>query len=86
MYIQCILTIMKARINKWGNSLALRIPKNFAEEIGLSDGSQVDIILKDDAITIRKSSYGLDELIKGIKKSNIHKETQTGEVTGNEKW
>lgn len=86
MYIQCILTIMKARINKWGNSLALRIPKHLAEEIGLSDGSQVDIVLKDDTITIHKSGYGLDELMKGIKKTNIHKETLTGEVTGKEKW
>ena len=38
---------MKTRVQKWGNSLALRIPKSFASEVGLDENSSVEVSLNE---------------------------------------
>jgi antitoxin MazE len=66
---------MQARIQKWGNSLAMRIPKAIAQDIGLSEGSKVEIVAKGGVLKIqppaRKSHtrrrIPIKELIKGMK-------------------
>jgi antitoxin MazE len=79
---------MKTRIQKWGNSLALRIPKAFASEVGLEPDSEVDVTLVDGQIVIAPTAhtYTLDELLDGITKDNLHGEVNTGAPMGNESW
>ena len=80
---------MLAKIQKWGNSLALRIPKTLAEETGLSSESPVEIKIVDGQIHIvplQKTVYELEDLLAGITADNLHDEVDTGDITGNEVW
>lgn len=79
---------MKTRIAKWGNSLAVRVPRPFAEEIGLEEGREVDLSLVDGKLVLSSSDeeWSLDRLIAGITKDNVHTETDTGPPLGNEIW
>lgn len=80
---------MKTRIQKWGNSLALRIPKSFAAEVGLQRETSVEISLADGTLVIapvavRKPT--LKQLLAGVTKDNLHREVDTGRAAGNETW
>ncbi len=80
---------MLAKIQKWGNSLALRIPKAFAAEAQLQNDSLVEInIVKGKIIItpVQEPTWTLDELLAGITKDNLHPETETGLAAGNEAW
>ena len=79
---------MKTKIRKWGNSLAVRIPKSFAEEMALAEGSQVDLSLNDNELVIRSTAnrYDLRELLARITKRNRHDEIDLGESSGREEW
>jgi len=80
---------MRGRIQKWGNSLALRIPKAFAEETGLDENSPVEIRVSDGQIIIVRvetPQYDLDALLSQITPENIHGELDTGSPRGNEVW
>lgn len=96
MYTLCIynieqggMYIMRVSIRKWGNSLALRIPKLFAVEAHIQQGSTVDISLKDGkiiAVPVSEKKYSLDDLLLGVTEKNIHKEFNTGQAVGLEAW
>jgi antitoxin MazE len=78
---------MKARIQKWGNSLAVRIPKNLAEETGITNESLIEITVVDGEIRISPSSeYNLDDLLAQITDENKYGEIDTGAAQGNEAW
>ena len=80
---------MVTKLVKWGNSLGLRIPKSFAKEAGVEEGSAVDLSLEGDRLVIRpvrKARYQLSTLISGIRDDNLHKEISTGEAVGREVW
>ncbi|HKL33312.1 MAG TPA: AbrB/MazE/SpoVT family DNA-binding domain-containing protein [Tangfeifania sp.] len=80
---------MRAKIQKWGNSLALRIPKGYAQDAKLENNSEVDIHLEDKQIVIKPvvlQNKSLEELLAGVNKSNIHNEVKTGSAQGNEIW
>ena len=80
---------MHTKIQKWGNSLALRIPKAFATDAQLKSDSLVDISLINGQIILKpvmKPEWTLEELLAGINKENIHHEVETGSKTGNEIW
>jgi len=80
---------MKTRIQKWGNSLALRIPKPFAEEVELGEDSAVDVTVRNGklvVVPILDQQYTLEELVARITTNNRHGETETGKVIGNEVW
>jgi antitoxin MazE len=80
---------MQTKIQKWGNSLAVRIPKAFAEEAGLDTDSAVDIQVVDGhihIIPIKKPVYDLDDLLENITPDNLHGEVDTGDAVGNEAW
>lgn len=79
---------MQARIQKWGNSLALRIPRPFAAEAGLENESLVDLSVVDDRVVITPLSprYSLEVLLRGVTKDNLHGEVETGAPSGNEAW
>jgi antitoxin MazE len=80
---------MNMRIQKWGNSLALRIPKSFAKEAHIDQGATVDISVKDGKLIIAKparTNYTLDKLLAGISRKNIHQEWKTSQPMGKEAW
>lgn len=80
---------MRAQVQKWGNSLALRIPKSFAAETELSSGSDVDLTIEDGRLVvtpIAKPRYTLDELLARITSDNRHDEVDTGPSVGAEAW
>ena len=80
---------MRANIQKWGNSLALRIPKPLAEQAQITQGSLVEIKLVEDVLQIEPvvpHSYTLKALLEGITEQNIHDEVDTGQVQGKEVW
>ena len=45
---------MKVKISKWGNSLGLRLPKTISDELGLNAGRQLDLVVEQDEIRLRK--------------------------------
>jgi antitoxin MazE len=80
---------MKIQVQKWGNSLALRIPKSFAMEAKVKEGSAVDISLKKGKIVLtplNEKKYTLEGLLSKVNDQNIHAETFTGKPVGREIW
>lgn len=59
---------MFARVAKWGNSLGVRVPKDMAARVGLTEGTRVDITVDDGRIVIAAASprYKLEDLLKGM--------------------
>ena len=80
---------MLTKIQKWGNSLALRIPKSFALDAQIENESLVEISLVDGQLVIKPVStptWTLDQLLAGVTPANLHHETNTGQPAGNEAW
>jgi antitoxin MazE len=80
---------MKTRIQKWGNSLALRIPKSFAAETGLREDTPIELSLVEGKLIVQPLSnepLTLDELLRGITDQNLHDEWDTGPAVGKEIW
>lgn len=77
---------MEARIQKWGNSLAIRIPRALAREAGLDEGTPVDFSIDEGAVIIRPKRYSLEELLAQVTPENLHPETNTGRPVGREAW
>lgn len=78
---------MKTRVQKWGNSLALRIPQSFATEVQLTEGAPVELSLVEGKLLIQpiaQSSFTLDELLQRVTDENIHGEWDTGPAVGRE--
>jgi antitoxin MazE len=76
---------MKARIQKWGNSLALRIPKPLAAEAGLREDDPVELSLVEGKLVTQPASrqpLTLDELLKGVTDENLHGEWDAGPAVG----
>lgn len=80
---------MRTHIQKWGNSLALRIPKAFAAEAQLADNTPVDLSLVNGKLVIAPAaepSLKLEDLLAGVTDENLHQEVDTGPAVGNEAW
>jgi antitoxin MazE len=84
---------MKIAFQKWGNSLAVRVPKAVALEIGASDGKAADMSVQNGKLVIeivkrrrRNQRYRLHDLVAGITPQNRHNETDWGSPVGNEAW
>jgi len=79
---------MKATIQKWGNSLAIRIPKNISKDSRVSEGSDINITVENGKIILSPSPkvYSLKSLLKNISNENIHSEISTGDQMGREIW
>jgi antitoxin MazE len=80
---------MKTRVQKWGNSLALRIPKSFAKEAGLRADTAVELSLVEGRLVvqpIRPQPLTLDQLLRGITDENLPGEWDTGPAVGKEVW
>ncbi|MCU0820974.1 MAG: AbrB/MazE/SpoVT family DNA-binding domain-containing protein [Spirochaetes bacterium] len=79
---------MEVKVQKWGNSLGVRIPKSYAEDIDIDQGSLIDISKEKDRIVIKpiRKKEKLSDLLSKITKDNLHKEIDTGDSIGNEIW
>ncbi len=80
---------MHTKIQKWGNSLALRIPKALADETGLASDSSVEIRVVDGQIHIvplQDVRYELEALLDEITLENVHGAVDTGDAVGREAW
>ena len=77
---------MQVQIQKWGNSLAIRIPKSFAKEVNINHGSYVDLSAVEGKLIAKpiKDDYSLSELLKDVTTENIHNEIDTGKPVGRE--
>jgi antitoxin MazE len=79
---------MQTRIQKWGNSLALRIPKSFAVQTQIEQNTLVDVSLQDGKLVIApvKPTWTLEELLAQVTEDNLHGEQDFGEAVGGESW
>ena len=81
--------VVQTRIQKWGNSLAVRIPKAFVKEAHVAYGTPVDLSVNDGKIVIdpyAEPEYRLEDLLKGVTKKNTHAEVETEDKVGREVW
>lgn len=78
---------MTVSIKKWGNSLALRIPKDIAQTLHIENNSTLELNIKDGALVIEPVNETLlESLVSGINADNLHTEVDTGKAVGNEEW
>jgi antitoxin MazE len=80
---------MLTRVRKWGNSLAVRIPKPFADEVGLKPDTAVEVSLVDGKLVVRpvrEPALSLDQLLAQVTQDNLQREVNTGPAVGNEVW
>lgn len=80
---------MTTTVQKWGNSLALRIPSGLAKDVHLRPGAVVDVAVAEGKIVVNprnRREYSLSELLKGVKKSNRHAEVGWSRAVGREVW
>jgi antitoxin MazE len=79
---------MKGSIAKWGNSLALRLPRGLAEDAKLVEGTLVELRLEGDRIVVTPAvpKYELDDLLAKMRPEHKHGETDWGAPVGKEEW
>lgn len=78
---------MNSRILKWGNSLAVRIPKILADEMNMAENTSIQLTMKDGALQIAPLAdppWDLDDLLAGVTKDNLHEGWETGGPAGKE--
>jgi antitoxin MazE len=85
--------VMIVEFCKWGNSLAVRIPKAVADALKVSDGKRAEIKVENGTLVLRpivkptrKPRYTLDDLLSGMTKDNVPQEVDWGPPRGNEAW
>ena len=80
---------MQTKIQKWGNSLGLRIPRSFAVEARVEEGATVDLSVKNGRLLVRPlrvRRYSLNRLLRKVSRRNLHGEVSTGDAVGREAW
>ncbi|BDI14622.1 multidrug transporter MatE [Nostoc cf. commune SO-36] len=80
---------MTTVVAKWGNSLAIRIPRAVAEQAHITEGTGIELSVQGDNIIItprKRKKYTLDELLEGMTPDKFHPEFETGNPVGNEHW
>lgn len=83
MYIQSMI----GKVQKWGNSLGVRLPKALAKEVQVSIGSEVDIKVANGEIVmkpVRRKKYRLDEMLAQITSDNLPEVVDMGGPVGKE--
>jgi antitoxin MazE len=81
---------MKTVVQKWGNSLAVRIPGHLARDSGVRRGSPVEITNANGQLVViplsKRRLYSLSSLVKKISRKNRHGEVDFGKAAGREIW
>ncbi|HWL39168.1 MAG TPA: AbrB/MazE/SpoVT family DNA-binding domain-containing protein [Gemmatimonadaceae bacterium] len=79
---------MTTTVQRWGNSLAIRIPKAYALEAGLEEDTEVEIGVRAGNLFVRpaRKEWNLDSLLAGVTSSNLHREMDWNDPAGREVW
>lgn len=80
---------MIATVQKWGNSLGIRIPKPLAQDAAMRVGVSVQMTVEEGRLILEPQKarrYPLGTLLKGISSKNLHAEVDTGDAVGKESW
>jgi antitoxin MazE len=77
---------MRASLARWGNSLAVRVPKEVAASMGLREGAALDLTVEDDALVLRRRRYDLDELVAAMAGAETPPMVLDDEARGSEVW
>ena len=80
---------MKVRVQRWGNSLAVRIPKSFAAETRIEQDTEVDLSISEGKLIISRVTrpeITLEQLLERVTPENVHGEIKTGPPVGAEEW
>ncbi len=76
----------QSRVSRWGTSLAVRIPKSIAQQLGVREGSTVEMDARGDHVVLRKKSYDLEGLLAEVTDDNLHPEHSSSSPQGEEEW
>lgn len=74
------------KVQKWGNSLAIRLPKALCQAINIEEGKEVDFTIQENAIVIKPKAKTLEEMLEGITPDMYHKEMLNDRAVGKEEW
>lgn len=80
---------MRTKVGRWGNSLAVRIPKDLAEEARLEAETEVELSVEGDRLLVEPTGLGrwtLRDLLVRVTKENLHAEVDLGSPVGREVW
>ncbi len=77
---------MQAVVQKWGNSLGLRIPSHWAKDNNVKSGSKIEVIAEKGKMIILPQKKSLDDMLTMVTPDNIHSEVTTGNAVGKEEW
>jgi antitoxin MazE len=79
---------MHVRVQKWGNSLAVRIPKPLAKDAEVTEGTVLNLAVSEGKVvaTPVARKLSLRELLSKVNKNNLHGETDFGRPVGREIW
>uniref|UniRef100_A0A7C3I0S8 AbrB/MazE/SpoVT family DNA-binding domain-containing protein n=1 Tax=Gracilinema caldarium TaxID=215591 RepID=A0A7C3I0S8_9SPIR len=77
---------MQTVVQKWGNSLGIRIPSSYVKTFSLKQGSSVDIVEEDGKIVIIPKKITLADLLDKIHENNLHEPIESGPSVGKEEW
>ncbi|AEJ20763.1 AbrB/MazE/SpoVT family DNA-binding domain-containing protein [Gracilinema caldarium] len=77
---------MQTVVQKWGNSLGIRIPALYSKDLELKNGSTVEISEEEGKLVIIPKRISLNELLAKVTTENIHEAIETGFSVGNEEW
>lgn len=80
---------MRIKIQRWGNSLGLRIPKSFAQRAGVEAGSTVNLSIESGDLVVKpmqRRRHRLSDLLEGVTSGNIHHGVDTARQVGREIW
>jgi len=80
---------MHVRVQKWGNSLAVRIPKPLAEDAEVKEGTVLNLAVSEGKVVatpVEKKKQSLKQLLAKITRKNLHAEVDCGSSVGREIW
>lgn len=80
---------MQVRVQKWGNSLAVRIPKPLAEDAEVKEGTVLNLAVSEGkviAVPVRKKKLSLKQMLAHVTRKNLHAEVDSGSPVGREIW
>ena len=77
---------METAVQKWGNSLGIRIPASYAKDLNLENGSHVEIVEENGSLVIVPKIITLDEVLEKVTEYNLHGSIETGAPVGKEEW
>ena len=77
---------MHTHVQKWGNSLAVRIPLAISRQMNLHVNSLIEMEMEGNCLMIRIPHYNLDEMLSQVNSDNLHSQSFDDEQIGNEEW